>query len=85
MRFIVSSLSNLQRTSTSRLMSFGHIILADSSSDSIVLGFQLFCVLVNAFCPNTEFEALVRTFLRRFDDDEDGSITIMANCKHHVL
>lgn len=54
---------------------------ADHISDSIVLGFQLFCVLVNAFCPNTEFEPLVRTFLRRFEDDEDNSVIIMANCK----
>lgn len=52
--------------------------------DWVILGFQLFCVLVNAFCPSTDFEPLVRTFLtRKIDEaaDDDSAMAIMAKCK----
>jgi hypothetical protein len=47
----------------------------------MVLGFQLFCVLANAFYPSPTFEQLVRTFLQRHTQDNGGAISTMAKCK----
>jgi len=53
--------------------------------NSFVHGFQLFCVLVNAFCPSSTFEPLVRTFLQRHVEYSEGSVPIMAKCKLSIL
>jgi hypothetical protein len=47
----------------------------------MILGFQLFCVLVNAFSPNPAFEALVRSFLQHTAERSAGPVGVMAKCK----
>ncbi|WVQ70683.1 hypothetical protein IAR50_000205 [Cryptococcus sp. DSM 104548] len=46
--------------------------------DSVVLGFQLFCVFVNAFGPTKNFEPFVKNFLEKHLDDQRDGIGIMA-------
>jgi hypothetical protein len=48
-------------------------------SDATVLGFQLFCVLVNSFAPSKNFEVFVRRFLRKEIIGSDG-ISVMCRC-----
>jgi hypothetical protein len=48
---------------------------------AMVLGFQLFCVLVNAFSPSTNFEPFVRDFLARHIEQNIKGIGIMALCR----
>nr|XP_018259661.1 uncharacterized protein I303_07729 [Kwoniella dejecticola CBS 10117]OBR81819.1 hypothetical protein I303_07729 [Kwoniella dejecticola CBS 10117] len=46
--------------------------------DAVVLGFQLFCVLVNAFGPSKNFEPFVKNFLRSNSDEKADGIGIMS-------
>ncbi|OCF45686.1 hypothetical protein I317_00589 [Kwoniella heveanensis CBS 569] len=46
--------------------------------DAVVLGFQLFCVLTNAFGPSKNFEPFVRNFLNSHKDDAADGIGVMA-------
>ncbi|WWC72523.1 uncharacterized protein I206_106485 [Kwoniella pini CBS 10737] len=46
--------------------------------DAVVLGFQLFCVLVNAFGPSKNFEPFVKNFLRSTSDEKADGIGIMS-------
>ncbi|WWD20651.1 hypothetical protein CI109_105127 [Kwoniella shandongensis] len=46
--------------------------------DPIVLGFQLFCVLVNAFGPSKNFEPFVKSFLQRHTSEQMDGIGVMA-------
>lgn len=48
--------------------------------NAMVLGFQLFCVLVNAFSPSIRFEPFVRDFLARHIEQNIKGIGIMALC-----
>lgn len=52
-----------------------------SSSDSVVLGFQLFCVFVNSFGPSKHFETFVKNFLEKHLNGQTDGIGIMAKCK----
>ena len=55
------------------------------SSDAVVLGFQLLCVIVHAFGPSKDFAPFVGSFLQRnFGEQEDG-IGVMAQCRLHIL
>lgn len=51
----------------------------------MVLGFQLFCVLVNAFSPSAGFEPFVKDFLARHIEQNINGIGIMALCKSSQL
>ncbi|ODN99485.1 hypothetical protein L198_03329 [Cryptococcus wingfieldii CBS 7118] len=46
--------------------------------DSVVLGFQLVCVFVNAFGPTKNFEPFVKNFLEKHLSDQRDGIGIMA-------
>ncbi|WVF67939.1 hypothetical protein IAT40_002701 [Kwoniella sp. CBS 6097] len=46
--------------------------------DAIVLGFQLFCVLTNAFGPSKNFEPFVRNFLSSHKEEAADGIGVMA-------
>ncbi|OCF54784.1 hypothetical protein L486_07920 [Kwoniella mangroviensis CBS 10435] len=46
--------------------------------DAVVLGFQLFCVLVNAFGPSKNFEPFVKNFLRINSAEKADGIGIMS-------
>ncbi|WWC92229.1 uncharacterized protein L201_007183 [Kwoniella dendrophila CBS 6074] len=46
--------------------------------DSVVLGFQLFCVQVNAFGPSKNFEPFVKNFLSSNSDEKADGIGIMS-------
>ncbi|WVQ85889.1 hypothetical protein IAT38_008057 [Cryptococcus sp. DSM 104549] len=46
--------------------------------DAVVLGFQLFCVLVNSFGPSKNFEPFVNTFLQRNVNEGSDGIGVMA-------
>ncbi|WWD08443.1 hypothetical protein V865_006555 [Kwoniella europaea PYCC6329] len=46
--------------------------------DAVVLGFQLFCVLVNAFGPSKNFEPFVKNFLRINAGEKADGIGIMS-------
>ncbi|WVQ95503.1 hypothetical protein IAU59_002600 [Kwoniella sp. CBS 9459] len=46
--------------------------------DAVVLGFQLFCVLTNAFGPSKNFEPFVRNFLGSHKDEAADGIGVMA-------
>ncbi|EIW69920.1 hypothetical protein TREMEDRAFT_38591 [Tremella mesenterica DSM 1558] len=47
--------------------------------DSVVLGFQLFCVLVNAFGPSQNFESFVQNFLKSHVGQEENGVGVMAD------
>ena len=47
----------------------------------MVLGFQLLCVMVNAFSPSLNFEPFVRDFLARHIEQNVRGIGIMALCE----
>lgn len=47
----------------------------------MVLGFQLLCVMVNAFSPSPHFEPFVRDFLARHIEQNIRGIGIMALCE----
>jgi hypothetical protein len=46
-----------------------------------VLGFQLFCVLVNAFGPSKNFERFVGSFLQKNVRETTDGIGIMSKCE----
>nr|ODN96050.1 hypothetical protein L204_03741 [Cryptococcus depauperatus CBS 7855] len=46
--------------------------------DSVVLGFQLFCVFVSSFGPSKNFESFVKNFLERHLDEQADGISVMA-------
>ncbi|EAL23082.1 hypothetical protein CNBA6070 [Cryptococcus deneoformans B-3501A] len=46
--------------------------------DSVVLGFQLFCVFVNSFGPSKNFETFVKNFLEKHLNDQSDGIGVMA-------
>ncbi|WVW80903.1 hypothetical protein I302_102894 [Kwoniella bestiolae CBS 10118] len=50
----------------------------NSNHDAVVLGFQLFCVLVNAFGPSKNFEPFVKNFLRMNAGEKADGIGIMS-------
>ncbi|WRT70639.1 uncharacterized protein IL334_007637 [Kwoniella shivajii] len=52
---------------------------SNPNHDAVVLGFQLFCVLVNAFGPSKNFEPFVQNFLRSNKDEQADGIGIMSN------
>jgi len=47
----------------------------------MVLGFQMFCVLVNSFAPSATFEPLVKAFLLVHSQQEETPLGIMAKCE----
>lgn len=51
----------------------------------MILGFQLFCVLVNSFSPSSKFEPIVRSFLSHSAVQIDNPVGIMSKCKLTAL
>ncbi|WVR08594.1 hypothetical protein IAU60_005649 [Kwoniella sp. DSM 27419] len=53
-------------------------LMGNPNSDAVVLGFQLFCVLCNAFGPNKNIDPFVRNFLKGNATKAEDGIGIMA-------
>ena len=80
MRPILSWSSSSQRTRTSESSIIRNGSRLIYGSDAMVLGFQLLCVLVNAFGPSGEFATFVASFLQRNLEDKADGIGVMAKC-----
>lgn len=88
MRFILRSSNSLPKTPTSKLIPLSGggerkraMLMKKPCSDSVVLGFQLFCVFVNSFGPSKNFETFVKNFLEKHLNDQSDGIGVMAKCK----
>lgn len=55
------------------------------NSDAVVLGFQLFCILVNAFGPSNNFEPFVKNFLQKSLSIVADGIGVMSRCPLVIL
>jgi primosomal replication protein N len=51
----------------------------------MILGCQMFCVLVNSFAPSATFEPLVKAFLLVHSQQEETPVGIMAKCELPAL
>lgn len=54
-------------------------------SDAVVLGFQLFCVFVNAFGPSKNFEPFVKGFLQKQIHGKFDDVAVMAKCEWPIV